>query len=419
MIEAQKSILKIDDKFFEGIRGHFPIFRPNEDVVYLDNASSAQKPKAVIDSIGVFYTSHYANPGRGVYDWSQRTENAIEAVREKVASFIGADKDGLVFTSGATMSLNMTAQGWGRNVLRTGDEVLFCPQDHSSMVLPWVNLQKELKDSGIDVILRPYRMKPDGGIDAAHLLSQVGPKTRLVNVTHVHNVAGVLNDIAALHAALPDHVLVNVDAAQSVSHLPVDVGSIGADFFSFSGHKMFSGNGVGVLWVSPRARDGFSPLLRGGGMAASVSRDAFYRRIEAGTQNLSAIISLGAAIDFIESIGRERIERHIHGLTIQLHRYLLRNPRIDMLFRVKEYELAQRQGIAAFRVEGFSEAEIGDYLADNGVFVRYGQHCAGEGYEYPAAPHLQNSVRVSLQIYNTEKDIENLTELLTAIGQNR
>lgn len=399
------------------VRDQFPILQKNPDIVYLDSASSTQKPSAVIDSISEFYTDHYANPGRGVYAWAQQTDALIETVRAKASAFIGAsDSAGTLFTSGATMSLNMVASAWGANNLRDGDEVLYCPLDHSSMVLPWVALQKNLAARDIHIVLKPYKLKSDGGVDLENLLRQVTAKTRLVNITHIHNVAGVLNDVATLRADLPDHVMIHLDAAQSISHVPVDIAQLGVQFLSFSGHKMFSANGVGILWVAPALRHNFGLFMTGGGQAASKHADSFHRRTEAGTQNLGAIASLGAAIDFMNALGRPWIERHLHDLTIQLHHVLLRNPRVDMLFRIKEYELERRQGIAAFKVEGFADSEVGDFLASQNVFVRYGQHCAGEGYQDPLQPHLDDSVRVSLNVYNTVEDINRLNDLICGMN---
>tara|TARA_B100001750_G_C15511756_1_gene604170 strand:+ start:1704 stop:2948 length:1245 start_codon:yes stop_codon:yes gene_type:complete len=405
-------ITNISSSYFERLKQSFPALVNSDDVIYFDNASSVQKPYDVLQNTTAFYESHYANPGRGVYDWAQTTQNIIENTREKVADFIGAsNKSGIIFTSGATMSLNMVAMMWGEHNLQDGDEILYCAQDHHSMVLPWKMLQQKLAQRSIHIKLIPYMLKTNGEVNYNDIFSKVTDKTKMVNVTHVHNVAGVLNDIAYMRANLPAHIRLNVDAAQSISHMPVNVSELGADFLSFSGHKMFSETGIGVLYVAPTMQHECMALFAGGGMAEADDKSSFYVEMEAGTQNLGGIISLGAAIDFIENIGRTRIHAYMQELTTYLYQALLKNPRVDMIFPVKEYDLQTKQGIAAFRIEGFEESEIGDFLADNKIFVRYGQHCAG------ADPNkdLQDSIRLSLHIYNTKQDIDRFINLLQKI----
>lgn len=403
----------VSDHYFQKIRDEFDIFTRHPDIIYMDSASSTHIPENVMMALHHFRTDHYANPGRGVYDWAIKTHDAVLKVRSQVAHFIGANSlNDIVYTTGTTMSLNMVAKCWAQHNLKDGDEVLYCPLDHSSMVLPIIALQNDLAARGINIILKPYNLKTDGEIDYNHLLAQVTDKTRLVNVTHIHNVAGTLNDVQYLRSQLPDHVLINLDAAQSIAHVPINVQYMGVHFLSFSGHKMFSENGIGVLWVHPCLQDGFKPFLYGGGMALSNNSDPFYKHIEAGTQNLSGIISLGAAIDFINSMGRMRIEHHMSLLTKSLYQIMIRNPRVDMIFPIKEYNINKKQGLIAFKIENFSSAEVGDLLADQGIYVRYGQHCSAAEVLNFNNNALEDSVRVSLSIYNSLDDIARLSKIL-------
>lgn len=383
----------------QGIRSHFPAITRNPGTIFLDNAATTQMPENVLAAVRNYYESHAANPGRGSYDWAEEAQEKTEQTRRALANLVKApDTDGIVFTSGATMGLNMVAQGWGRHNLSPGDEILLCLADHHSMVLPWEELAKEK-----NLAIRPYRLHANGSINLEDLQRRISARTRLCCVTHVNNTAGWINDLAAIRSILPAEVLLNVDAAQSVSHAVIDMQANGIDFLSFSGHKMFALGGIGALCVSPRVRNTMRPLLFGGGMAEYRESDPFYKQMEAGSPNMAGIVSLKAACEFLSGIHFNPLKE----LSAHLYRRLLANPRIDMLYEQKPYTLDHLSGIASFTMEGWDSGELGDILAENGIFVRTGRHCAG----------VRESVRISLQLYNGMDEIDKVCDILDKLSE--
>lgn len=411
---------KLQNVLDENIRRQFPIFTHNPDICYLDSASTSQKPQSVLDFERDFVKGFYANTGRSSYSWAYQTNSMVFSTREKISQFIGSNcPEEIVFTSGATMALNLVALAWGEYNLKSGDEILFCPFDHRSINEPWFLLRDKLFEKGIEINLKPYPLTATGKIDIATLLSSVTNKTRLVNATHVNNVAGVINNIEELKKSLPNHTLINLDAAQSIIHAPIDVKSLGVDFLSFSGHKAFSSSGIGVLWVNKELHEQLQPVFAGGGQCLKndSKQCSLPELLECGTPNLTGIASLGAALEFVTNTGREAICEYIHSLTQYLYHALLACSDINLVFPAKLYEINNRSGIAAFNIEGFLPAEIGDYLALQNIFVRYGDHCTRTKSNTQLS--IDPSVRVSLNIYNTIQDIDRLLNQLEYIMHNQ
>lgn len=372
-------------------RSHFPFFKNNPGITYLDSASTAQKPDVVIRAVSDYLESGVANPERGTYDLAQNIETKVEETRKEVARFIGGSGVGNVFfTSGTTAGLNLLAQGLGHK-LSSEDEVLVHPSDHQACVAPWAQT---------GATTRHYKIDPNTGlIDTESILSQVSDATKVVVVTHSHNIFGVVNDVAKLKNALPDHCLLIVDAAQTVGHVPVNVETMGADAIAFSGHKLFALEGVGVLWVSPRIREVLRPVHFGGGANA----------FEPGTRNTAGILSLGAALKFIEGIGIENIESHIQKLNRYAIKMLGTIPGIEFLPGSAFDNTLLNTGIVSFNITNLPASDAADQLNEHGICVRAGAHCSFE--ENP----LYDSLRVSTHIYNTEEDIDKLISALSAL----
>jgi cysteine desulfurase/selenocysteine lyase len=399
------------------LRAQFPIFNGQPTVVFLDSAATTQKPASVLAAEKKYYETACANSGRGTYKWAFESNELVDSARTTVADFLGAASDSeIVFTSGSTMSLNLVALSWGETNLRDGDEILFCPADHRSMNDPWVLLQERLIKQGVGIKLVAYELTSSGGIDLEHLQKLITHRTRLVNITHINNVAGVINDLGSIRKAIPESVLINLDIAQSVSHTVVHVSEIGADFVSFSGHKSFAAPGIGVLYVNKDLHSQLRRVFVGGGQnnwsdSHSLSMPQL---LECGTLNMVGIVSLKAAIDFINSIGRNEIHSRLADLTQILYKKLADLSLMEFLYLTKPYHLKDKYGLFSFNVRGYSPAEVGDYLADKDICVRYGDHCTGSALS--SRPH-NDSVRVSLSIYNTEEDIELLCQALSLLPE--
>ncbi|MCX8009458.1 MAG: aminotransferase class V-fold PLP-dependent enzyme, partial [Patescibacteria group bacterium] len=286
------------------IKDQFPFFHTHPDVVYLDSASTTQKPKSVIDTLVSFYTQENANAGRASYTLARKLSEKIEIIRTIVQQFLNAKHPSeIIFTFGATDGFNKIIHSIGLHYLRDGDEIIYCPHDHQSFILPWFNIQKILKETGKTIHLVPIRTKNTGSIDQKDLLSKITNRTRVINLTHIHNVYGTDNDIAAIKNSLsrPD-IIVNVDATQSVGHIPVDVQSFGCDILSFSGHKMFAAQGCGVTYIASWLHDKIPPVILGGGGGLSLNNDSikitdYTKAWESGTQNYAAILTLNPAIE--------------------------------------------------------------------------------------------------------------------------
>lgn len=394
------------------VRARFPIFSEKPDFLFLDNASTTQKPQTVIDCFTDFYRRDCANAGRASYSSSTRLAARIEETRARVARFIGTRPESICFTSGATESLNLVAQSWGLKNLKSGDEIMVCLDDHKSTVLPWFNLQAILRRFGVDIKIVPIRLHYEGDYELKSIREGITERTRLIAVTHVHHVYGLDMEVREIRKIAGSKVLISLDASQSVGHRPVNVRSLNVDFLSFSGHKMFAGNGVGVLYVRKSLLRSMAPVTVGGGMSAlesgvlSVSYSSAAAMLEAGTQNIPAILSMLAAIEFIESIGLREIDRRVSELTRYLYERLKLLPGIEFSPGVDRCGCRRGFGIVSFRFEQAGTSDLAFVLDAENIFVRTGDQCQSrtrEGDDY---------VRVSLHAYNTETEIDRLIDVL-------
>ena len=406
-------------------REQFPALTADPGITYLDSAATTQKPRTVIDAVTAALASRTANPGRGSYPWSTLAARRIAEVRAQAARFFGAaSAEEIVFTAGATAGMNAVALSWGLANLADGDEILYSPLDHSSNVYPWVRLREVLARLGRRITLVPYRVTGAGEADTADIAARVSPRTRLITVTHVHHVFGGLTTLEELRGRLGPAVRLCFDCTQSAGHIPVDVGELGCDFAVFSGHKMFGVTGTGVLYARRRVHQELAPFLPGGGSGVRLAGDGpdgldslrlgglrMPDGLEGGTPDLAGISALGAAMEFIDSVGLEPIAAHNRALTRFLAERLGALPRITLLPGVARVACPVGYGIVSFRVDGVRSDDVGFALASQGFYVRAGNHClpAGSGYT--------DSVRVSVHAYNSGYELERFTAFLAHIAE--
>jgi cysteine desulfurase/selenocysteine lyase len=375
-------------------------------LVYLDSASTAQKPRAVLEAMHEVYTRACANVHRGVHTLSERATAAYEGARRDVQRFLNAEHpQEVVFTRGTTESLNLVAQSFGAAYVGAGDEVLVTAMEHHSNIVPWRQL--------CDARGARLRVVP---VDAAGTLATVGElltrRTRIVALTHVSNALGTVNPVAQVSAqAHAVGAVVVVDGAQAAPHLPVDVRVLGCDFYAFSGHKLYGPTGIGVLYGRQPLFERMPPWQGGGDMIEDVSFEVItyaqppYKH-EAGTPNIAGAIGLGAAIRWVESLGREHIVAHERRLLERLVTRLESLPRIQLVGRPSE-----RCAVISFNVDGVHPHDVGTLLDRQGVAVRAGHHCTQPLME---GLGLSGTVRASLAVYNDDDDIE---QLALALGR--
>ncbi|MBN8777449.1 aminotransferase class V-fold PLP-dependent enzyme [Thiomonas arsenitoxydans] len=387
------------------IREQFPILAQTvhgKPLVYLDNAATTQKPLAVLDAMRAFELRDYANIHRGVHALSQRATDAFEAAREKVAAFVHArSADEIVFVRGATEAINLVAQSYTRPRLQPGDELLVTAMEHHADIVPW---QMVCDATGAKLRVAPIR--DDGALDLQALPELLGPRTRMLAVTHVSNVLGTVNDVARVaQLAHARGVPVLVDGAQAVAHLPVDVQALGCDFYVFSGHKLYGPTGIGVLWGRAEMLDAMPPYQGGGDMIRSVSfeRTTYAdppTRFEAGTPHITGAVGLAAAIDFVQGLGWDAIAQHERALLERAQSALSRIPGLRIYGTVPD-----KIGVISFNIDGLHAHDLGTIADAEGVAIRAGHHCA--------MPLMQRygvaaMARSSLGVYNKEDDIDAL-----------
>lgn len=392
------------------IRADFPVLAREVNgrpLAYLDNAASSQKPRAVIEAIAAFYYSHYATVHRGIYALSEEATAAYEEARGKVAAFIKApDRRSIVFTRNATEAINLVAHTWGRANVRRGDRVIVTEMEHHSNLLPWLLLCREV---GAELAYLP--ITDEGRLYLPQLERLLDGPVKLVAVTHVSNVLGTVNpvqEIVTLAHAAGARVL--VDAAQSVPHMPVDVGAIGCDFMAFSGHKMCGPTGIGVLYGKTELLESIPPFLVGGGMIERVGlTDATWaslpEKFEAGTPAIAEAIGLGAAVNYLEQVGMEAIYAHEKALTAWAMERLAALPGVRIVGPPAE----ERSGVIAFTVASIHPHDLAYALDREGIAIRAGLHCAQPLHERLG---LEATARISFYLYNTCEEIERLVRAL-------
>lgn len=395
----------------------FPIFQRRingHPLTYLDSAASAQKPAVVIQALTDFYTLHNANVHRGVHTLSEEASQLFENARAKTAAFIGAPAPACVlFTRGTTESINMAAQSWALPRLQKGDEIVLTALEHHSNLLPWRHVAAQT-----GAVVRMGRVDDKGMLDADHLESLLGEKTRLLALTHTSNVTGEVLPLERLITAAKTHgAAVLVDGAQGVPHLGVDVSRLGCDFLAFSGHKMLAPTGIGALYVAPKRLEEMVPYQLGGGMVArvedGVSQTSQWREppwcFEAGTPDIAGAHALAAAIRYLEELDADAVSRQEAILTTEALRALGDLPGLTLYGPDAE---APRKGVIAFNLDGIHPHDVAEVLDGHGVAVRAGHMCCQPLMQ---SLDVQAVVRASLYLYNDLQDIQRLVHGLQQV----
>jgi len=391
------------------IREEFPLVN-STTLAYLDNSATVQKPKCVLDAVSRYYENDNANPMRGLYDLSLRATEDYEKARSAAARFIGAAPEEIIFTRNASESLNLVAYSYGMNFIKEGDEIIVSVAEHHSNFLPW---QQVAKVTGAKVIW--YDCEKDGRFDLDTLLGLLSEKTKLLAITQVSNVLGRVNDVKTMAKMVHEKGgVIVVDGSQSVPHMAVNVKDLDADFFAFSGHKMYAPMGIGVLYGKKALLDKMPPFLYGGEMIESVTKERTTfaevpHKFEAGTVNAGGAAGLLAAIEFIEKYGFDFITKREDMLTKRAFDRMREMPYIKILGGEKAED---HHGIIAFQVEGVHPHDVSQIFADSDIAVRAGHHCA-----QPLHKHLgvMSSTRMSVAFYNTEEEIDRFIEVLSGI----
>jgi cysteine desulfurase/selenocysteine lyase len=395
------------------IRKHFPILRREvhrRPLVYLDNAATTQKPQAVIDRLVRYYSHENANVHRGVHLLGAEASDACDASREQVRRFLNAaEAREIVFVRGVTEAINLVASTYGRARLRSGDEVVVSEMEHHSNILPW---QMRCEETGARLRVIPVNDAGELQLDAYERL--LGPRTRLVAVTHVSNALGTVNPVEEIvRLAHERGVPVLLDGAQAVAHMPVDVQAIGCDFYAFSGHKVFAPTGIGVLYGRAALLDTMPPYQSGGGTIRSVTFEGTTyantpSRFEAGTPHIAGIVGLAAAIEYLDAVGLDRVAAHEHELLAYATSALADVPGLRLIGTA-----ARRAGIVSFLIGDVHPHDIGTILDRHGVAIRAGHHCCEP---LMARFGVAATARASLACYNTRDEIDALIGSLRVVS---
>jgi cysteine desulfurase/selenocysteine lyase len=390
------------------IRRDFPVFENNSGLVFLDSGASAQKPRAVIDAVADYYRTDYANIHRGVYRLSAKSTEMYESARETVRRFLNApDVREIVFTRNSTEAINLVAASWGGSFIGPGDEIVISELEHHANIVPWQMLRDR---TGCRLRVAP--IDETGGLDMAAFEALLGPKTKLVAITHLANAIGTLvpvETIARLAHRVGARLL--VDGSQAAPRLPVDVQAIGCDFYVFTGHKVYGPTGSGVLWARKEILDAMPPYQTGGDMILQVTfeKTIFQEppaRFEAGTPDIAAVIGLARAIEYVEGIGRDAILEHEEALTGYGVDRLSRMPGVRLIGAGQ-----RRLAILSFEVEHVHPHDLATILDQHKVAVRAGHHCAQPLMDKLG---LAATTRASLGVYNDESDIDALAGAIQA-----
>ena len=397
------------------IKADFPILkrkiRGNNRLVYLDSGATSQKPNSVLDAERDFYLNHNAAVHRGAHQLAEEATELYEGAREKVANFIGADSNEVIFTKSATESINAIAYSLGNSTvgsrfhLKAGDRIVLSEMEHHANLIPWQELARR---TGAELVW--FNVTDEGRLDLSNMDDLINPKTKVVALTHQSNVLGTINPLEKVTKRAHEvGALFVLDACQSVPHYKVDVKSLNVDFVTFSGHKMLGPTGVGILWGKKDLLDEMPPFLTGGSMIESVTMEsATYldapKRFEAGVPNMAQAVGLGAAVDYLNKIGLDRIHAH----EVELTRKALEGLQtISGLSVIGPKDLEMRGGVVSFAVDGIHPHDLGQALDQFGIAVRTGHHCA-----WPLMKRFKTvaTTRASFYLYNDFDDISALVE---------
>jgi cysteine desulfurase/selenocysteine lyase len=392
----------------EKFRADFPVLKTKmngQPLAFLDTAASAQKPQAVIDAMNAVYGGAYANIHRGLYRLSTDLTEKFENVRTRVAKFIGATEKEVVFTRNATEGVNLVAMSWGHRNLRPGDEIILTEMEHHANIVPWQILRDH-----IGIVIKTVPFDSSGVLDLDAFEKLLSPKTKLIGLVHISNALGTINpvkDIIRMARAYNKDLHILVDGSQAVVHGPVNMRDLDADFYVFTGHKLYGPTGIGVLYGKFDVLNAMPPYQGGGDMIARVTfekttyKDAPYR-FEAGTPAIAEVIGLGAAIDYVQSIGMDKIAAHENDLLGYATEKL---KQIDGL--TIHGTAPEKAGILSFTMKNIHPSDIGMVLDQCGVAVRAGHHCC---MPLMARLGLDSTVRASLGLYSDKNDIIQLVE---------
>ena len=390
----------------------FPILRREmnaQPLAYLDNGATTQKPESVVRSICGYYGGCNANPHRGVYELSVKATKVYEDARRGVAKFINARPQEIIFTKNATESLNLVAYSYGLNNLRGGDEILITIAEHHSNLVPW---QRVAQATGAK--LNYIYLAADGNLSAEEIDRKLTRRTKILAVTQISNVLGLVNDVKTLAAKAHEvGAVVVVDGAQSVPHIPVDVQELDADFLAFSGHKMLAPMGVGVLFGKKKILDAMPPFLSGGDMIEYVEEQTttyaeLPQKFEAGTQNVGGAAGLVAAIEYLRGVGFDEISRIERELTTYAITELKRLPYVELY----GCDAPNKIGIITFNVKEVHPHDVATVLDAQGVAIRAGHHCAQPLMKFLG---LNATCRASFYFYNTRRDVERFIDAIQKV----
>lgn len=390
------------------IRTDFPILSRtvnDRPLVYLDNGASSQKPRVVIDAVETAYSQEYANVHRGLHFLSNLATDKYEAVRGIVAKFLGvADEDEIILNSGTTEGINMVAYGWAMNVMKPGDEIILSIMEHHANIVPWHFLRERY-----GIVLKWVDVDSSGNLDPQAMLDAITPKTRLIAVTHLSNVLGTKVDVKSIcEGAALRGVPVLVDGSQGAVHMPVDISDIGCDFYAVTGHKLYGPSGSGAIFVKKERMAEMRPFIGGGDMIREVHKNSVIYNdaphlFEAGTPGIVQTIGLGVALDYMMSLGMDKIAAY----ETEIAEYASKELNALNWLNVQGHAL-DKGAIFSFTIDGAGHAhDISTILDKKGIAVRAGQHCAG-----PLMDHLgiNASCRASFAFYNTKEEVDALVD---------
>lgn len=393
-------------------RSDFPLLnQQGPRLAFLDSAASSQKPQSVLDAMTEAYSTYYANVHRGAYDLSERSTNAYESARDKVAAFIGADPRQVIFTRGTTTSLNMLAFSWAQPRLQPGDRIMLSQMEHHANLVPW---QMVAKRTGAELVFAPLDARYE--LDISAVEDMADERVKVISITGMSNVLGTMPPIGELRRVADScGAVLIIDCAQLVAHAPVDVSELQADFLAFSAHKMLGPTGIGVLWGRAELLEQMEPFEGGGEMISEVGLyestwAPVPHKFEAGTPPIVEAIGFGAAVDYLSKVGMHTVRSH----DMELTEYAL--GRLSALDKVTVYgpaNVERRGGVIAFTMGDIHPHDLATILDDNGVAVRAGHHCARPLMDHLGVPA---TARASFSVYSEKEDVDQLIDALIVAG---
>jgi cysteine desulfurase / selenocysteine lyase len=389
------------------VRGDFPILKQkvyDKPLVYLDSAATSQKPQQVLDCLLNYYQEYNSNVHRGAHHLSSKATDAFEAAREKVAAFINANREEIVYTRNASEAINLVAYSWGLNNLTQGDEIILSLMEHHSNIVPWQIIAKKT-----GAVLKYVQLTEEEELDLDHFKSLLSDKTKLVSIVHISNTLGVINPIKEISQLAHNFgAKVLIDACQSAPHLKLDVRDIDCDWLVASGHKMCATTGIGFLYGKQSILTEMPPFLGGGEMIDEVflqysTYNDLPHKFEAGTPAIGEAIALGAAIDYLTNLGMDKIHHYEEQLTAYLFKKLAEIPKLRIYGATNRKDGKNRAALASFNIEGIHGSDLATMLDNEGVAIRAGHHCTQLLH---CLFHASGSARASLYFYNTYQEID-------------